>query len=246
MNTWDKSFIEGVRTRLGLNSLDRLKDLDLKKPKPEALLALVTPPNSKTASSASWYASLEPNQILGYLTWTSAAESLNAIEETDIRDAAEPIIPWLRTRPECLPAWEWLDSKLCELLDVRRSLNKESWTGIYFSVPNSHLELGPYRGFHTKHHVIPWSRGLCGQAVSQKKTVVSGDVSKEQNYLACSLLTKSEIVIPIVLPKSKVILGELDLDSPIVDAYNKEDQQRLEHWCFELGAEFESRFSSHQ
>jgi GAF domain-containing protein len=97
------------------------------------------------------------------------------------------------------------------------------------------LVLGPFRGARTDHVRIPVSEGICGVAVARGETIIVPDVSSDSRYLACSLETKSEIVVPIrVLGK---IIGEIDIDSHTLDAFDGEDKAFLEK-CADIVQDF--------
>jgi len=93
------------------------------------------------------------------------------------------------------------------------------------------LVLESFTGAMTPHTRIPLNQGICGAAASSGKTIVVDDVSKDPRYLACSLETKSEIVVPIFV-KGR-IAGELDIDSHFPAAFAAEDQV-LVQYCAEL------------
>ncbi len=98
-------------------------------------------------------------------------------------------------------------------------LTRYNWVGFYMidaHDPNM-LVLGPFRGGMTPHTRIPLNQGICGAAASSGRTVVVDDVNNDPRYLACSLETKSEIVVP-VFAKGKVV-GELDIDSHFLAAF---------------------------
>ncbi len=88
--------------------------------------------------------------------------------------------------------------EFCVALIAER-LSYYSWVGFYMLDPSDEnfLVLGPYRGAPTEHVRIPVTQGICGAAVAQGKTVIVDDVSEDPRYLACSLETRSEIVVPI-------------------------------------------------
>src|SRR5215471_2053661 len=105
-----------------------------------------------------------------------------------------------------------LMSELTALLHQR--MLKYNWVGFYMLEHGAQppaLVLGPFHGAMTPHTRIPLDQGICGAAVSTKKTIVVDDVSKDPRYLSCSLETKSEIVVPIFV-HGKVV-GEIDIDS---------------------------------
>jgi GAF domain-containing protein len=111
-----------------------------------------------------------------------------------------------------------------ELLHHR--MPKYTWVGIYLMDGPSELVLGPFRGKPSPHTRIPLDQGICGAAASQKQTVIVDDVNSDPRYLACSLETKSEIVVPIM--HGGRCLGEIDIDSDQPAAFDITDQQLLE------------------
>ena len=100
-----------------------------------------------------------------------------------------------------------------------------SWVGIYL-LEGDELVLGPFLGKPSPHTRIPLNRGICGAAASQKVTIIVDDVNSDPRYLACSLETKSEIVVPIL--KGDTVLGEIDIDSAQPAAFTAEDRVLLE------------------
>jgi GAF domain-containing protein len=115
---------------------------------------------------------------------------------------------------------------ICKLL--RRNVSHYNWVGFYLASPQrqDELVLGPYEGEPTQHVRIAFGRGICGQAAETRKTFVVQDVSKEKNYLSCSLNVKAEIVVPIF--KKGKIIGEIDIDSHIKSPFTHEDEEFLE------------------
>jgi GAF domain-containing protein len=120
---------------------------------------------------------------------------------------------------------------------IAESLPYYHWVGFYMRDPEdeSVLVLGPFHGVPTEHVRIPISEGICGAAVAQAQTVIVGDVSSDPRYLACSLETKSEIVVPIRV--NGKIVGEIDVDSHTLNAFTALDQSFLED-CAEVLAQF--------
>jgi len=100
-----------------------------------------------------------------------------------------------------------------------------NWTGFYF-MEDGMLKLGPYIGRPTEHVKINVGQGICGRAVAENATIVVDDVTKEDNYLACSIETKSEIVVPIRIGDE--IIGEIDIDSDEKAAFDDDDRAFLE------------------
>jgi L-methionine (R)-S-oxide reductase len=121
-------------------------------------------------------------------------------------------------------------------------LTRYNWVGFYRiekEADRDMLVLGPFKGTMTPHTRIPMNQGICGAAASSGKTVVVDDVNKDSRYLACSLETKSEIVVP-VFAKGKVV-GELDIDSHFLAAFGPEDRKLCEHAATLLGKYLETR-----
>ena len=100
-----------------------------------------------------------------------------------------------------------------------------SWVGIYL-LDGAELVLGPYLGKPSPHTRIPLGRGICGAAATERSTIVVDDVNGDPRYLACSLDTQSEIVVPIM--RGADVLGEIDIDSDRRAAFAAPDRQLLE------------------
>jgi GAF domain-containing protein len=100
-----------------------------------------------------------------------------------------------------------------------------TWAGVYL-LEGDELVLGPYLGKPTPHVRIPLGRGICGAAATQKATITVDDVNGDARYLACSLETRSEIVVPIM--RGDEVLGEIDIDSDLPAAFGADDRQLLE------------------
>ena len=97
--------------------------------------------------------------------------------------------------------------------------------GIYL-LEGQELVLGPYLGKPSPHTRIPLNRGICGAAASEKATIIVDDVNSDPRYLACSIETRSEIVVPIM--RGDTVLGEIDVDSDGVAAFGEKDRRLLE------------------
>jgi|ERR1041384_2564892 GAF domain-containing protein len=98
------------------------------------------------------------------------------------------------------------------------------WVGIYL-LEGDTLVLHNYIGKPTEHTRIPVGVGVCGEAVSQGANQIVGDVSKLENYLACSIGTRSEIVV--LIRRGAEILGQIDIDSDLENAFGSEDEAFL-------------------
>ena len=98
------------------------------------------------------------------------------------------------------------------------------WVGIYW-LEGDTLVLGPYVGAATEHDRIPVGRGVCGTAVAEGKNQVVPDVWKLDNYLACSVTTRSEIVV--LIRQAGRIVGQIDADGHEVGAFDATDEALL-------------------
>lgn len=110
-----------------------------------------------------------------------------------------------------------------ELIDAFS--DEYNWTGFYM-LKEGKLHVGPYIGPETDHTVIELDSGICGMAASQKESVIVDDVLCDPRFLACSLSTRSEIVVPLM--DGENILGEIDIDSDKPTKFTEEDRQMLE------------------
>ena len=100
-----------------------------------------------------------------------------------------------------------------------------TWVGIYL-LDGDDLILGPYLGKPSPHTRIPLGRGICGAAATSRTTIIVDDVNGDPRYLACSIETQSEIVVPIM--RDGEVLGEIDIDSDSRAAFGSADQHLLE------------------
>ena len=98
------------------------------------------------------------------------------------------------------------------------------WVGFYL-VKNEVLVLGPFQG-PVACTRIQKGRGVCGTSWAQQKTLIVPDVEKFPGHIACSSLSKSEIVIPLV--RNNAFVGLLDVDSEQLNAFDQTDQFYLE------------------
>ncbi len=122
---------------------------------------------------------------------------------------------------------------VCELL--KASVPHYDWVGFYFKNGDKReLKLGPYAGAPTDHTIIPFGKGICGQVAESNKNFVVPDVQAQDNYIACSITVKSEIVVPLF--KDGDNIGQIDIDSNQVDPFDSSDERFLEFVC-ELVAE---------
>jgi L-methionine (R)-S-oxide reductase len=140
---------------------------------------------------------------------------------------------------EEVPTAHDLMRKMVQLLHDR--MLKYNWVGFYMLEPGAQppmLVLGAFEGAMTPHTRIPLNQGICGAAASSGQTVVVDDVGKDPRYLACSLETKSEIVVPVFV-YGKVV-GELDIDSHFPAAFTTENQELVQYCAMLVGKKLET------
>ncbi len=130
---------------------------------------------------------------------------------------------------------DWLKG-ICAVLQRERP--HYDWVGFYF-VEGNELVLGPFVGAPSPHVRIPIGKGICGAAVAERQTVVVPDVNADPRYLACSIQTKSEIVVPI--EANGRILGEIDIDSHTPNAFAPDDRALLEEIARRLASVLAAR-----
>lgn len=116
-------------------------------------------------------------------------------------------------------------TQVCELL--QSSIGYYDWVGFYFAnEAEKTLHLKAFAGEPTDHTVIPFGKGICGQVAVSNKNFVVPDVKAQNNYIACSIYVKSEIVIPLF--KDGKNIGQIDIDSHSIDPFSHEDERFLE------------------
>jgi GAF domain-containing protein len=138
-----------------------------------------------------------------------------------------------------LVSLEW-DTPRSEILErVTDALHRlfATFTGVYlYLLEGETLVLRHHRGRPTEHMRIPVGAGICGRAARLKQTVIVDDVTTDGDYIACSLQTRSEIVVPIL--RGDQVLGEIDIDSDLPAAFDEQDRAFLER----LAARLQSKF----
>jgi len=125
---------------------------------------------------------------------------------------------------------------------LNKQMLKYNWVGFYMLEAGASppaLVLGRYQGAMTVHTRIGLNQGICGAAASSGKTVVVDDVKKDPRYLACSIETKSEIVVPIFVHGK--VAGELDIDSHFLAAFGDEDRELVEYCAQLVGKRLERK-----
>lgn len=110
-----------------------------------------------------------------------------------------------------------------------------NWVGIYL-LDVSALVLHNYIGKPTDHTRIPVGTGVCGIAVAEGANQIVGDVTRLNNYLACSIETRSEIVV--LIRRGAEIFGQIDIDSDLEDAFGEADEALLSRVADSLARRF--------
>jgi GAF domain-containing protein len=116
---------------------------------------------------------------------------------------------------------------IANLANVAAALKEQFkwfWVGFYL-VKNDELVLGPFQG-PVACTRIKKGRGVCGSCWQQAATLIVPDVEKFPGHIACSSLSRSEIVVPIIL--NNEVIGVLDVDSEFLDQFDETDKKYLE------------------
>lgn len=145
--------------------------------------------------------------------------------ETEKIGRYQAILEQLRNKIPSLSSKQEIFDYVIQLLS---NLPHFQWTGIYeYEEPKQMLFLYPtYVGLPTEHIQIPKGQGVCGSAVAQDKDIIVKDVTQQENYLACSAHTKSEIVV--LIKKDSHVLGQIDVDSDEISAFSDTDKTYLQ------------------
>ena len=121
--------------------------------------------------------------------------------------------------------------KICHLL--HDNIDYYDWVGFYFANGDKpELILGPYAGEATDHTVIPFGKGICGQVAVSNTNFVVPDVAAQDNYISCNMNVKSEIVVPLFVNDKNI--GQIDIDSNLIDAFGEDDAEFLKYVNLEI------------
>lgn len=123
---------------------------------------------------------------------------------------------------------EAIDTRLQEVCDLlKERIGYYNWVGFYFrNEDKEELKLGPYAGEPTDHTIIPFGKGICGQVAVSNENFVVPDVKAQDNYIACSITVKAEIVVPIFVNGKNI--GQIDIDSNTQNPFSSADEHFLE------------------
>ena len=117
-----------------------------------------------------------------------------------------------------------LMSNLSNASAVLNQLENINWCGFYIREEDK-LYLGPFQG-DVACTIIPLTKGVCGAAAREGKTLIVPNVNEFPGHIACSSLSKSEIVTPII--KDNEVKAVIDIDAPIYNRFNESDKELLE------------------
>lgn len=117
-----------------------------------------------------------------------------------------------------------LVSNLSNASALLNELDNINWCGFYIKEGDT-LYLGPFQG-DIACTTIPLTKGVCGKAASIKQTVIVDNVNEFPGHIACSSLSKSEIVTPIIIDNE--VKAVIDIDAPIYARFSKKEQELLE------------------
>lgn len=117
-----------------------------------------------------------------------------------------------------------LVSNLSNASALLNELDNINWCGFYI-VKDNYLYLGPFQGDVACTKIV-YGKGVCGTSLMKKETIIVPDVSKFPGHIACSSLSKSEIVVPII--KDNEVKALIDIDSPTLNRFSEEDKLLLE------------------
>ncbi|WP_019037422.1 GAF domain-containing protein [Psychroflexus tropicus] len=115
-------------------------------------------------------------------------------------------------------------TEVCDLLQTK--VDTYDWVGFYFKNGDKReLILKAFAGEPTDHTTIPFGKGICGQVAESNQNFVVDDVTAQDNYIACSIHVKSEIVIPLFVKGENI--GQIDIDSHTKNAFTQADEDFL-------------------
>lgn len=132
-----------------------------------------------------------------------------------------------------------LVTNLANAAAVLATIENINWCGFYIAKDNV-LYLGPFQG-EPACTAIPLGKGVCGKAFEDKKTVIVKNVKKFKGHIACSTLSRSEIVVPIIFGGE--VKAVIDIDAPIINRFTDKDKEKLEEIAGFLAKLFDAESS---
>ncbi len=116
-----------------------------------------------------------------------------------------------------------LVSNFSNISSILFKLDNINWAGFYF-VEGDRLYLGPFQG-DVACTIIPKGKGVCGTCLERKEIIIVPNVHEFKGHIACSSLSKSEIVVPVIVNDEVKLI--IDIDSPIYDRFHNEELEFL-------------------
>jgi GAF domain-containing protein len=117
-----------------------------------------------------------------------------------------------------------IDNRLTDICNLlQKDVKTYDWVGFYFKNGDKReLILKAYAGEPTNHVIIPFGKGICGQVAESNENFIVEDVTTQNNYIACNIYVKSEVVIPLFVSGQNI--GQIDIDSHTKNAFSEEDE----------------------
>lgn len=121
--------------------------------------------------------------------------------------------------------WKERLERICAFL--KDAIDYFNWVGYYFANHQTKaLYLKAFAGIPTEHTEIPFGKGICGQVALSNQNFVVPDVQEQDNYIACDIAVRSELVVPLFV--GGVNVGQIDIDSNALNPFKKSDEILLE------------------
>ena len=117
-----------------------------------------------------------------------------------------------------------LVSNLANISALLYTMEDINWAGFYL-FDKDKLVLGPFQG-EVACTIIPLGKGVCGTSAEKRETIIVDNVHEFKGHIACSSKSKSEIVVPII--KNNMLIGVIDIDSPIYSRFSSSEKKFLE------------------
>lgn len=147
------------------------------------------------------------------IKWPSAKKERYALLEKQLTSLIEGCPPISAMANAAALLWEALD--------------EINWVGFYL-LKEENLHLGPFQG-KPACTMIPVGRGVCGTAAQEQRIQLVKDVHEFPGHIACDSASNSEIVLPMM--KNGILIGVMDIDSPVYSRFNEEDSDGLQALC---------------
>jgi len=113
---------------------------------------------------------------------------------------------------------------------LQKEVEVYDWVGFYMANQEEKtFHLKAFAGIPSDHEVIPFGKGICGQVALSNENFLVPDVTAQDNYIACSVDVRSELVVPLFLEGENI--GQIDIDSKTLNPFTKEDEAFLTELC---------------